>query len=83
MINDLRRSPCYDCAGRHIGCHADCKAYGEFRKRLDEINKEKEKETALNHLDTLRKLNAWQNEQRAYQRRKAGKKNGYSNRDSG
>ena len=48
MINDLRRSPCYDCAGRHIGCHADCKAYGEFRKRLDEINKEIE----ARHLET-------------------------------
>ena len=82
-MNSIRRSPCYDCSGRHTGCHSECEDYANYRRRIEAISKEQKKETVLNYIDALRKLNAKSNEQKAYQRRKAGKKDGYSNRDSG
>lgn len=41
-------SKCYNCQNRHIGCHSDCEDYKQFRAELDEINKQKEKDKALN-----------------------------------
>ena len=70
MIDNLKRSPCYGCADRHLGCHSSCEKYEKFRERLDEIHKERDMETALNYLDTRRKLDAQRNEEAAYQRRK-------------
>lgn len=41
-------SKCYNCQNRHMGCHSDCEDYKQFRAELDEINKQKEKDRALN-----------------------------------
>ena len=30
------KAPCYGCADRRIGCHADCEQYKAFRAERDE-----------------------------------------------
>lgn len=41
-------SPCLDCADRHLGCHADCGRYLDFKNKSEEfkqiINDVKDKE---------------------------------------
>lgn len=73
-MTDKRRSPCYYCDHRNVGCHTGCEDYETYRARLDDINKEKRKETVLNIMDTVRKLNAKKNEEAAHQRRKERKR---------
>lgn len=36
----MNKIACKNCKKRHIGCHADCKEYKEFKKDLE---REKEK----------------------------------------
>lgn len=35
--------PCKDCEKRTMNCHGSCEGYKEYRKKLDEINKENSK----------------------------------------
>lgn len=30
-----QNSPCYGCEDRHVGCHADCAKYVEYRDNCD------------------------------------------------
>lgn len=32
------QSPCGGCKDRRLGCHADCKAYGEFKVATETYN---------------------------------------------
>ena len=32
------KPPCHNCENRHIGCHAECEKYIDFRKKLDDYN---------------------------------------------
>lgn len=36
--------PCRGCKFREVACHSKCESYLDYRKRLDEQNKEKYKE---------------------------------------
>jgi len=42
------KSPCLDCVDRHLGCHAECEKYLEFKNKSDEqrerIFRERERE---------------------------------------
>ena len=40
--------PCYECTRRHIGCHARCADYIQFKTKLDEINKKRFARSELN-----------------------------------
>ena len=31
----MNKASCRDCKKRHIGCHADCKEYKEYKKKLE------------------------------------------------
>lgn len=41
--------PCRGCKSREINCHSKCESYLEYRRKLDEQNKERYKE-----IDTYR-----------------------------
>ena len=66
-----RRSPCYDCTTRCAGCHATCAAYGAYKARLAELNKEKNANIALAQMDAERRQNAARNQRNARRRRYA------------
>lgn len=34
-------SPCYQCEGRHVGCHEDCELYISWALKLAEEKKKK------------------------------------------
>lgn len=38
------KTPCRGCQFREVGCHSKCESYLEYRKKLDEQNKESYKE---------------------------------------
>lgn len=46
----MSKSPCYGCAERYVGCHANCEAYSDFRevydKEMQTIRTAKEKNSA-------------------------------------
>lgn len=48
MKNTLRAqynaSPCLGCGERHDRCHGSCEDYLEYRKQIDEINRQKRNE---------------------------------------
>ena len=31
-----KKTPCYGCENRKVGCHAECEAYAEAKKQLKE-----------------------------------------------
>jgi hypothetical protein len=34
-------SPCKDCIERRFNCHSGCKAYEEYKNKVDELNAKK------------------------------------------
>ena len=36
--------PCKGCEDRHVGCHASCGKYAEYRVQFDEAAKDKERQ---------------------------------------
>ena len=38
------QSPCLNCENRQINCHSNCKAYKQFKHKLDIYNKEVNKQ---------------------------------------
>lgn len=36
-------TPCKDCSTRSLGCHGKCKDYAEYKQKLDELKKAKDK----------------------------------------
>lgn len=51
----LYKAPCKNCPARHVGCHADCADYQDFRKKQDEENEiiSKNKANISNSYDYL------------------------------
>lgn len=47
-MND--KSPCFGCEERHVGCHAECCRYLEWRKQKDEQNEAVRAEKISNNL---------------------------------
>ena len=39
-------APCRECENREQGCHSRCDLYAEFRKRVDGVKAERERERA-------------------------------------
>lgn len=37
------KNKCYNCEHRHVGCHATCEDYKEFKTKQDAMRKESEK----------------------------------------
>lgn len=37
------KTPCMNCSTRSLGCHGKCKDYAEYKQRLDELKKAKDK----------------------------------------
>lgn len=31
-----KNTPCYECIDRHSGCHANCKSYIDYKKKIEE-----------------------------------------------
>ena len=40
----MRTAPCKGCSKRHLGCHANCEEYLDFRKWKTELNEKIRKE---------------------------------------
>lgn len=40
--------PCLNCEDRQAGCHSNCKAYKQFKHKLDIYNKELNKQRHFN-----------------------------------
>jgi hypothetical protein len=49
MGEEVMDVPCRGCKFREINCHSKCESYLEYRRKLDEQNKERYKE-----IDTYR-----------------------------
>lgn len=41
----LQHSPCYHCARRKVGCHAECRRYAFYRRQVDKIRKARRAES--------------------------------------
>lgn len=41
---------CWNCERRHVGCHADCEDYAEYRAKQDALLKAKEAERVADYL---------------------------------
>lgn len=45
QISKIALSPCKNCENRELHCHSSCKAYGEYKQKLETARK-KENERA-------------------------------------
>lgn len=45
QVSTAANSPCKDCTKRQLHCHSKCKAYAEYKQKL-EIAREKENKRA-------------------------------------
>lgn len=41
------KKPCYGCSFREVGCHTNCKAYKEYRKLIEKIGENRQKENPI------------------------------------
>ena len=47
-------APCKGCETRHFNCHADCPYYSEFKRRNEEVNKQRAAAVDLAEFDMTR-----------------------------
>lgn len=47
-MNISENNPCRDCSDRHLGCHANCIKYNEWKNRLNKYN---DHVREVNHLE--------------------------------
>ena len=58
-------APCLNCPDRKVGCKIDCERYAEFRKEIDERNRQLKADR-----DKRKMLNSYQMDARLKSKRK-------------
>lgn len=49
IVINRKKSPCFECEDRVLGCHSTCERYHEFRKQADAAIREKLKWIDINN----------------------------------
>lgn len=47
---NVTEAPCLGCKKRYVGCHGTCKEFKDFRKVVDEHNKEMRKKANTDYM---------------------------------
>ena len=50
--------PCRNCEFRHLGCHAECEVYKDFRKQFEEMRKDKARQRKIDEFIQTKGRNA-------------------------
>lgn len=51
-----KNNPCHGCKKRHVGCHANCEEYRDWKEALDKDNEELRHKKYVENYDAHAKL---------------------------
>lgn len=55
QISKSANSPCKNCTKRQLHCHSSCKAYGEYKRKLEIAREEENKRAEENNFNYAEK----------------------------